>query len=241
MSYYKNVKYEDSYESNSYGTMQVIDRAPRKLKVRFLDSGYETWALAANVVAGKVRDEKAAEKRKEEWKPRDEEFVSNGGARGKIVSQKGKRVIVQFHDTGHTMKAYIDNVRAGKIKDPYALSVYGVACLGEVDKKPPYYKQALQLWRNMMKRCYSEKDPRGYFGQGVVVDKRWLCFANFLQDLPKLRNFDKWLQGKEKGREKYNLDKDLLIEGNKVYSKEACQFVTEFENKSAGSRNRHVK
>lgn len=56
------------------------------------------------------------------------------------------------------------------------------------------------------------------------------------EDIPKLKNFDLWLDGFKSGK-KYNLDKDLIMPRNTVYSKETCQFVTEYLNKSEGARN----
>ena len=81
----------------------------------------------------------------------------------------------------------------------------------------------------MIRRCYSETDPKGYFKKGTLVDPRWHCFADFLEDISKLDNFDRWL-----GKEGYQLDKDLRVPGSNVYSPETCSFVTEFENKQAG-------
>jgi hypothetical protein len=174
------------------------------------------------------------------WTPYTEEFTNNSGQSGKIIARNRKSVIVQFYDTGSTRKALIDNVRVGKVRDPYAKSVYDVGYIGE-HKKPTYYPQAKQLWQNMMKRCYSTKDIRGYAWKGTKVDDRWLCFSNFLEDLPKLDNFDLWLKGQKSGADKYNLDKDFKFPDNNVYSREACMFVTDFENKSAGGVNRQTK
>ena len=143
--------------------------------------------------------------------------------------------LIQFKDTGTTMQVLKANAIKGKVKDPYAVSVWGVGYVGFFSRKLPYWKQANQLWRNMMKRCYCEKDPRGYFGT-AFVDSRWKCFANFLEDLPKLDNFEKWLDGFISGV-KYNLDKDLKVEGNKLYSREVCSFVLESVNKSEGAKN----
>lgn len=143
--------------------------------------------------------------------------------------------VVQFTETGTTMTVYRDNACKGKLKDPYKRSVYGQGYLGFVDKSKSYYKQANQLWRNMMKRCYSQKDTKGYYGK-AFVDERWKCFSNFLEDLPKLNNFNLWLKGFKSGV-KYNLDKDLLSADNKIYSRDTCQFVTEYENKSEGAKN----
>lgn len=231
------VQYEQFYESNTYGTMEVIDRAPGgKLLIRFIDTGYEVWALAANVLKGKVMDKSKPHHTKHvEWEDWDEEFTSNAGLKGKIISKKANRCVVQFYETGYTTEVLIHNVRQGKITDPYSKSVLGIGYLGEYELTP-YWKQAKQLWSNVMKRCYNPKDYMGYFGK-AFVDTRWHCFANFLEDLPKLDNFDKWLEGGDTTKDRYNLDKDTKFPGNKVYSRETCIFITEYENKSAGAIN----
>ena len=163
-----------------------------------------------------------------------ETLFSNSGKEFKILSREGKSCVIQFSETGYVRKANIDNARCGKVRDLYSPSVYGVGYYGEFTKVP-YWKQAKQLWSNVMKRCYNPKDSMGYYGK-AFVDERWLCFANFLEDLPTLENFDKWLAGKDNGNP-YNFDKDLKVPGNKVYSKDTCMFVTEYENKSAGAVN----
>jgi len=89
----------------------------------------------------------------------------------------------------------------------------------------PFY----QVWVSMLRRCYSDKyQERKPTYKGCTVSKEWKRFSNFrawmvLQD---------W-QGNQ-------LDKDLLLEGNKVYSENTCVFVTGMVNKftidSAASR-----
>lgn len=229
------VTYEQFYESNGYGTMEVIGREGKKLKIKFVNTGYETVAEAGNVLAGKVRDYSVPRSNTHKWEDWDEEFTNNAGFSGKILSKKASKCVVQFYETGYTTEAEIHNVRQGKIKDPYSKSVLGIGYLGEY-KKVEYWKQARQLWSNVMKRCYNPKDYMGYYGE-AFVDTRWHCFANFLEDLPKLDNFDLWLKGKEEGSTTFNLDKDLKFPGNKVYSRETCMFVSEYENKSAGAIN----
>lgn len=171
-------------------------------------------------------------------------YKSNSGLEFRVLRTevrprpKGKGTnamwIIQFTETGTTATVYRENAKKGKVKDPYAKTCLGGAHTGIPNRSLPYWRQANQLWRNMLKRCYSEKDPKGYYGTGVIVDERWLCFENFLNDIDKLENFKLWLS-KEAGP--YNLDKDLKFPGNTVYCKEACSFVTEYENKAAGARN----
>lgn len=74
----------------------------------------------------------------------------------------------------------------------------------------PYYR----TWINMLKRCYSAKEQQRcptYYGCSVSED--WLVFTNF-KNWMELQNY----QGK-------HLDKDILVRGNKVYSKDTCVFV----------------
>lgn len=162
-------------------------------------------------------------------------FKSNLTGEFVIISRTGNDCIVQFLETGTIKKAHISNVLTGKVKDQYYPTVYGVGYYGDFEKVA-YWKQAKQLWQNMIKRCYCEKDTKGYYGK-VTVCKRWLCFANFLKDLPKLDNFENWLKGQNSNNTKYNLDKDFIIAGNKIYAPEVCCFITENENKAAGARN----
>lgn len=143
---------------------------------------------------------------------------------------------IRFLSTNTILTVYKSNAEKGKTKDPYKPSFCGVGYQGEFEKVY-YWKQAKRLWSNMLKRCYDPNYEQGYYGRGFTVDKHWLCFANFLKDLPTLENFDKWLDGFNEGKGKYNLDKDLKLEGNKVYCKQFCEFVPEGINKAAGARN----
>lgn len=69
-------------------------------------------------------------------------------------------------------------------------------------------------WKSMLQRCYSEKYVnRRKCYVGCSVCDEWLRFSNFK------RWFDKnYVEG-------YYLDKDILVNGNKVYSPETCCFV----------------
>lgn len=69
-------------------------------------------------------------------------------------------------------------------------------------------------WEQMLKRCYSQsycaKNPTY---KDCTICKEWLSFSNF-------KNWydTNYIEG-------YQLDKDILIKGNKVYSPETCCFV----------------
>lgn len=79
----------------------------------------------------------------------------------------------------------------------------------------PYYI----VWKDMLKRCYSEKyqQQRPTY-KGCTVSEEWLTFSNFKT----------WMETQDfEGKQ---IDKDLLFEGNKVYSAETCVFVTQAVN-----------
>jgi hypothetical protein len=70
-------------------------------------------------------------------------------------------------------------------------------------------------WADMMRRCYNPKmlaERPSYLGCTVCDD--WLYFSKFKA----------WMQAQDwEGKQ---LDKDLLVPGNKVYSPETCIFVS---------------
>ena len=145
-----------------------------------------------------------------------------------IKHLENRRVIVQFIKTNSIVETLGNNCAAGKVKDPYEVSRLNKGYLGEYDKKLPHRKQAYQLWTNMVKRCYDPNDKRGYYGEGVEIEARWLCFANFLADITNLDGFAHWFN-----KENYELDKDLSGNG-KLYSRYTCKFVPAFLNRRYG-------
>ena len=224
------------YKTNLDGDVELIQKVnSRVVRVRFLNTGFEREVNLANLVAGKCRDYTVTSRRYTEIKYPNTIHSSNSCGDFIMLEKDVHQCKIQFIQTGYTTSALYVNVIVGKIKDPYYPSTHGIGYLGEF-KKPSYYKQASQLWRNMMKRCYSEVDKKGYYGKGVSVDSRWLCFANFLEDLPKLENFELWLNGQHTNADKYNLDKDFLCPGNKIYSREVCMFLPDSLNKGLTSR-----
>lgn len=79
----------------------------------------------------------------------------------------------------------------------------------------PFYR----TWREMINRCYSIKyQERNKTYIGCSVTDEWLTFSNFRA----------WMITQD--WEGNQLDKDLLIGGNKIYSPEACVFVTPMVN-----------
>src|SRR5690606_9920035 len=86
----------------------------------------------------------------------------------------------------------------------------------------PFHKR----WSEMLKRCYSENYKKKYpTYNGCEVCEDWLTFSNF----------KKWMEKQE--WEGNQLDKDILIEGNKLYSEHTCVFVDQGLNKFFNEMN----
>lgn len=231
------IEIDNEFMTNSYGKVRVVEKLQKgRYIVEFIDTGVQVNVHRGNLLAGKVKDPTQKSPLTLDWIDCDIKSTNNAGDEITIFRRNGKKSLVRFEATGTIIEAFTENVKAGKVSDPYKKTFLDVGFLGE-PKRVPYKNKAKQLWSNMMKRCYNPKDERGYYGE-CTVDPRWHCFAWFLEDLPSLKNFTSWLNSDTTGV-KYNLDKDLLIEGNTIYSRHTTQFITEFENKSAGGVNRH--
>ena len=75
-------------------------------------------------------------------------------------------------------------------------------------------------WSTMMKRCFSKDyKVKNKTYESVTCCEEWLVFSNF----------KRWMEQQDwEGKE---LDKDLLVKDNKLYSPETCMFVDSKVNK----------
>ena len=113
------------------------------------------------------------------------------------------------------------NFKKGIIKCPYEPSVYGVGYIGEGKYKISEngkHTGIYDTWHDMLKRCY---DSNYHKRQPTYIEcevcEEWLCFQNFA----------KWYEDNyyEVEGERTELDKDILMKGNKIYSPDTCIFV----------------
>lgn len=142
-----------------------------------------------------------------------------------IVEYKNKRdVTVMFLETGTKIKSRTDLIRAGKVTDYMSKTVLGIAChgYGEFSTTTKVCGTSVyQVWRNMLSRCYDEKSEHyhRYGGRGVLVCEDWKNYQNFAN----------WYVSNHPGG-KVQIDKDIKVEGNKIYSPVACILVSKLEN-----------
>lgn len=144
------------------------------------------------------------------------------------------KVLVRFIDTGYELWALAGNIRKGEVKDKLKPVVYGVGFMGDginsstIKGKP---NKAYKVWQSMLQRCY---DP-GFHSRrptyiGCSVCSEWHDFQNFANWFELNYPCDGM---------SYQLDKDIIKEGNKVYSPETCKFVTIKENTAKAVAKNH--
>ena len=153
-----------------------------------------------------------------------------------------KDVEIQFVTTGFETIATLGNIKNGYVKDLYLPSVYGVGILGT--KYSPSINgvktKEHELWQNMLQRCYNDsfKKQRPTY-DGCEVSDNFKSFEYFYEWCHKQIGFDNDGNGNP-----FQLDKDLLVKGNKVYNESTCVFLPKEINsvltKSTASRGEHL-
>ena len=149
-----------------------------------------------------------------------------------------KDVEIQFLKTGFETTAQLGDIKIGKVKDPYSPSVFGVGVVGT--KYPITISgrntKEYDLWKSMVRRCYSDKYQKKYpTYEGCKVSDNFKSYEYFYEWCNKQTGF---------GNKGFDLDKDLLVKGNKVYSEYSCIFLPNEINllltKRTASRGNHL-
>lgn len=148
-------------------------------------------------------------------------FSTNGGTNCVIVEyNNSKDLVVEFLDEHkYQLKASLTNLKSGRVKNPYSKIIYGVGYIGVGDYKPCYNGQETKehsLWYSMMTRGYCPKFKAKHpTYKDCTVCETWHNFQVFA----------KWVKEHKFNLDGYQLDKDLLVKGNKKYSAKTCTLV----------------
>ena len=161
----------------------------------------------------------------------------------KIVKYNNARdVVIQFVNTRFETTVYLGSIRNGYVKDCYAPSVYGVGITGT--KYQPTINGVItkeyELWQSMLKRCYNSTYKKKHpTYEGCEVSDKFKSYEYFYEWCNKQIGFDNEGNGNP-----FQLDKDLLIKGNKVYSETTCVFIPSEINllliNNTASRGEHL-
>lgn len=95
-------------------------------------------------------------------------------------------------------------------------------------KDADLYKRLSNVYNKLVDRVKNPKHKqyKDYGGRGVTISSSWTSPRTFIEDVDKIPGWDEDLFLNHK----LELDKDLKIEGNKLYSKDTCLWVTHKKN-----------
>lgn len=150
-------------------------------------------------------------------------YTSNNCGDFRIINYSCARSVeVEFILTGYKTTARSDDIVRGKVKDRMKPTIYGVGFIGDGKYRSTAKgrrTESYNVWSNMIARCYCHKrQKRQPTYKGCTVDKAWHNF----------QVFSEWFSfNYVKG---FDIDKDIKIKGNKIYSPEACMFVSRPDN-----------
>lgn len=162
-----------------------------------------------------------------------QKFMTKQGDEIEVVCyQDPKHITIRFKE-GHTLVVRMHDIKRGFIMNPLHPMTYGVGYLGvgkyktKINKKfTPYYK----LWNKVMERCYSFNfHKRNPTYKDCSVDERWHNFQVFAE----------WFENNY--IEGFELDKDLILKNNKIYSIETCCFLPKVLNQIFVSKPKSKK
>lgn len=163
-----------------------------------------------------------------------ESKLNNFGSKMTIIKYRTNNDITVEFDNGYrTVNSYWNFIK-GSIVSPYERRNCSIGYLGEgiyANIINNIKTQEYCLWSNMLKRCYHYNiGKRDYVYEGCSVCDDWHNFQNFA----------KWHEENFYGieNERMELDKDILVKGNKIYSPETCVFVPRIINTLFTKSNR---
>lgn len=100
-------------------------------------------------------------------------------------------------------------------------TVLGIGYLGCNDAEATMDNYIYSKWFNMMQRCYDENTHKlkPYYAT-CTAEIEWHNFSNYRE----------WHKENAMDDRKVDLDKDVLVQGNTVYSSETCTLIPHFTN-----------
>lgn len=142
-------------------------------------------------------------------------YNSNFGTEYKVIEYiDTNNIIIEDVKNNYTLKVRSGNLVRGSVRSPYDRTILGVGFLGVGRYIPKDNTRIYQSWKNMLYRVLDKSLHDKYSTyKECEVSNEWECYQNYAE-----WHKDNYIEG-------YCLDKDILIKGNKLYSKDTCCFV----------------
>lgn len=151
------------------------------------------------------------------------EFETNNFGRCFVIDYAGtNNVTVAFYQPFCIVKCSMLNLKRGRVSNPMKRTVYGKGYLGVGKYSPSSETREYKLWKNMLERvyCLNVRYTRLSY-KDVEVCEEWHNFQNFAEWCET----QKFFNAKDNKGKPYQLDKDIITKGNKIYSPDTCCFV----------------
>lgn len=167
---------------------------------------------------------------------------SLGGYTIIIVEDNGYNdLIVEFQDKykAKVHRSYKE-FKNGNIKNPYHPSVYNVGYFGVGKykaKENGIVSKEYDEWKGVLRRCYNEKERE----KSPTYKDAYIC-----EEWHNFQVFAEWWEENiyECRGEKMQLDKDIFIKNNNIYSPETClivpQRINQLFNKSKNNKKNNL-
>ena len=169
------------------------------------------------------------------------EFQTNNYGKCVVTEYEGIRnVTVRFFEPHCIVRCDLGQLKAGNVKNPMYPSVFGNGYMGVGKYTSKNCGKAYRIWVGILERtCSDSVHPKHVTYKDVSVYNEWLNFQVFAEWCSNQQFFNK----KDDEGRPYQLDKDILVKGNKEYSPETCCFVPQEVNKlllnGGKSRGKH--
>lgn len=144
------------------------------------------------------------------------------GSKMKLIDyNKGSDVMVEFLDKPYRVYTTYQHFKDGCVVSIYDRTVCGVGYIGDIMPNNYNKEYSYKIWHDILHRCY---DPKKKEKLPTYIDcsvcEEWHSYSNFK------KWFDKnYYELPTDFNERTELDKDILIKGNKIYSPSTCIFV----------------
>ena len=152
-----------------------------------------------------------------------EEYYNKYGYHMVITKYNSAADLEVTFDNGYVAKTTFKMVKNGWVKNKLSASVLHQGIVGnqKISNNSKVIKE-YRAWQGMLVRCFSDdyKAKKPTY-KDVTCCKEWLNFENFLTWVKNQENYSYY----QENNVNWQLDKDILIKGNKIYSPETCSIV----------------
>jgi hypothetical protein len=140
-------------------------------------------------------------------------YQTNNGDVEVLHRENCNKISIKFVESGYECITAGKELRSGNIANPLSPSVYGVGTVGVGDYISNYEGKDGQLyraWTGMIQRCYSRD-------KNFLVENPTYKDATMANEWLNFQVFGTWYYNQVGCHDKTQLDKDLLVKGNKHY------------------------